>query len=249
MKYEVISKIVTLFIFSVACPLVVAANFVAPEIKNPPRKVQTMWKIYKPTKYIHIEEFDIHVLGTSTVSDWMMKESSVLIYHMVRALKSRSDQRRFRGHQAFIITDDDPDLTHDGGDEGHRNTGGKGFSLFNEALVCAKAVDTLYPDEEPAYRAWDVPVHEFGHAIEETLDLEKDCRRVFKKYLPNFDRDVASEYFAWATQVWFASDNVPSSGRKSMPTWQYKFLSNIFDENQKWFPSQDPRPTSKKLTK
>ena len=59
-----------------------------------------------------------------------MRESSE--YNMVEALKSRRDREKFRGHQAFIITDNDPDLTRVGGIAGHRNTGGKG-SLFNEA--------------------------------------------------------------------------------------------------------------------
>lgn len=66
--------------------------FVVPEISEPPRNVQTMWHFYKPTKYIHIEKFDIHVLGTESVSDWMMRESSILIYNMVEALKSRRDR-------------------------------------------------------------------------------------------------------------------------------------------------------------
>ena len=219
----------------------VQETFVVPAISEPPGNVQTMWYFYEPAKYIHIEKLDIHVLGTESVSDWMMRESSVLIYNMVEALKSRRDREKFRGHQAFIITDNDPDLTRVGGIAGHRNTGGKGFSLFNEALVCTKAVDTIRPDAAPIYRAWDTPVHEFGHSIEHTLKLEGDSDKIFKKNTSNYNKDLAREYFAWATQLWFSSDRIPSSGRKSMPKWQYEYLADIFNKNQKWLPSQKPR--------
>lgn len=213
-----------------------------PEITKPPEGVQTMWPFYKPTKYIHIEKFDIHVLGTETVSDWMMEESSVLIYNMVAGLKNREDQRAFRGHQAFIITDHDPDLSKVGASPGHRNTGGKGFSLFNEAIVCTKAVDTIRPNGAPVYRAWDTPVHEFAHAIEHTLELESKSDQCFKTHVSQYNPKVAREYFSWATQLWYSSDRVPSLGRQSMPEWQYEFLAEIFNESQVWLPSQAPRP-------
>ena len=102
-----------------------------PTIKKPPAGVQTIWLFYKPTQYLQIKELKIHVFGTATVSEWMMRESYALIHNMVTALKRDEDRRKFAGHQAFLITDADPDLTQIGAVPGHRNTGGRGFSLFN----------------------------------------------------------------------------------------------------------------------
>jgi len=151
----------------------------------------------------------------------MMKESYVLISNMVAALKHPEDQRRFRGHQAFIITDVDPDLTQIGSIPGHRNTGGNGFSLFNEALVCTKAVDTIRPNNPPEYRGWNTPVHEFGHSIEITLGLQSRSNTLFKEKVKSYNSKNAREYFAWATQKWFGCDHVPGRGRAAMPDWEY----------------------------
>ncbi|MFA5191337.1 MAG: hypothetical protein WC740_11460 [Verrucomicrobiia bacterium] len=213
-----------------------------PKIEKPPAGVQTIWLFYKPTQYLQIQEFKIHVFGTATVSEWMMRESYVLIHNMVAALKRDEDRRKFAGHQAFLITDADPDLTQIGAVPGHRNTGGRGFSLFNEVLVCAKAVDTIRPNAPPAYRGWNTPVHEFGHAIEHTLKLESRSDKLFSKNTPNYNSKVAREYFAWATGKWFASDRVGSPGRKALPKWEYDYLATIFSEDNEWVPNQAPRP-------
>ncbi len=213
-----------------------------PEVKTPPKGAQTMWHFYKPTQYLHIEEFNIHVFGTKTVSKWMMRESYTVIRQMVAALKRPEDRKKFSGHQAFLITDADPDLSRIGAVKGHRNTGGKGFSVFNEVLVCAKAVDTIRPKSPPAYRAWDTPVHEFGHAIEHTLGLESRSNKTFSKNVRNYDKKVAREYIAWATQEWYSCDRAGSRGRKGMPKWKYAYMASIFSEDDTWIPSQKPRP-------
>lgn len=211
-----------------------------PKIEKPPAGVQTIWNFYKPTQYLRIDEFNIHVFGTATVSEWMMRESHALIRNMVAALKRPEDRREFAEHQAFLITDADPDLPRSV--PGHRNTGGRGFSLFNEVLVCAKAVDTIRPNSRPVYRGWDTPVHEFGHAIEHTLKLESRSDELCFENTPDYDPNVAREYFAWATQKWFASDCVDSPGRKALPEWEYDYLATIFSKDNEWVPSQDPRP-------
>lgn len=189
-----------------------------------------------------MDDLQIHVFGTETVSEWMMQQSFVLIHSMVSALKQPEDRRKFAGHQAFLITDKDPDLTSIGSVAGHRNTGGSGFSLFNEVLVCAKAVDTIRPNAPPEYRGWDTPVHEFGHSIELTLRLEARSDKIFSSNLPNYDPKVAREYFAWATQMWFASDRVPSQGRQAMPRWEYEYMATIFSTDDEWVPCSSPRP-------
>ena len=206
-------------------------------IKPPPKGVQTMWPFYKPTKYLLIKEYTVHVLGTKTVSDWMMRESYSLIRNMIAALKRPEDRKKFSGHQAFLITDADPDLTQIGADKGHRNTGGSGFSLFNEALVCTQAVDTIRPSEAPEYRAWDTPIHEFGHAIELTLDLTSRSAVVFTNEISK-EPVYADEAFAWTTETWFRS----RKERESMPKKQFEFFSAVFSNEYDWFPTRDARP-------
>ena len=205
-------------------------------IQAPPEGVHTTWMFYKPVKYLKIEEFNIHVLGTESVSDWMMRESHELIYKMVAALKRPEYRAAFSGHQAILITNADPDLTTVGSVPGHRNTGIRGASLFNEVLVCAEAVDTIRPDHKPEFREWNTPVHEFGHAIEHTLRLEGRSDEMFSRNSPNYNPKMKREYFAWAVENWFASTQHGAT-RKSMPDWQFDYLSTIFSVDNKWVPS------------
>ena len=221
-----------LFFFTMAALALPDKGDRTPAIQTPPFGVQNKWPFYEPTKYLKIESFNIHILGTPSASDWMMRESYFLIRNMVAALKRPEDREKFSGHQAFLITDDDPALP---GTREQRNTGGHGFSLFNEDLVCTKAVDTLYPNAKPVFRAWDTPVHEFGHAIEETLKLQSKSDAVFSQQVQNYNPKVAREYFAWAVQAWFASSG-EAHGRNTMPDWQFKYLSTIFAVENKWTP-------------
>ncbi len=175
----------------------------------------------------------MHVLGTASVSSWMMRQSHDLIRQLVGALRDPTHRARFAGHEAYLITDADPALR---GTRNQRNTGGDGFSLFNETLVCAEAVDTMYPDAEPRFRAWNTPVHEFGHAIELTLGLQQQSDAVFKQHVPDYKTAVAREYFCWAVQEWFAS--TPNGGdRQSMPAWKFDYLKTIFSRGNQWIPT------------
>lgn len=217
-------------------------------IKRPPKGVQTDWPFYKPTKYLYIKEYKIHVLGTETVSDWMMCESYSMIRHVVSALKLHNDRKKFSEHQAFLITDADPDLSITGAVKGHRNTGMRGKSLFNEALVCTSAVDTIRPDAHPLYRGWETPIHEFGHAIEHTLQLESRSDAIFSKNVPNYNPKLAREYFSWATEEWFAS-RINSKGREAMPEWEIEYLSSIFSKDDPWRANNKPRQEQEAKTK
>lgn len=169
----------------------------------------------------------------------MMRESCELIRQVVACLKNPTDREKFSGHQAFLITNADPDLSLARGRKGQRGTGGKGFSVFNEALVCTTAVSTLYPDQPPQYRGWNVPVHELGHSVENTLDLKDRSDDVFKKNVPNYNPEKRREYFAWATEEWFGCAR---RGRGAMSKWKYEYLATIFSEENKWIPNCNPRP-------
>ena len=203
-----------------------------PQITAPPKGAQDRWPFYKTVKYLRIKEYNIHILGTASVSNQFMADSYHLIRNLVKAIKNPKHRKNFSGHRAYLITDRDPALP---GGRGQRNTGGKGFSLFNQALVCKKAVDTMYPNARPQFRAWDTPVHEFGHAIEFTLKLQKKSDDVFSRLARNYNPKHAREYFPWAVQSWFASGG---NGRKrsSMPRWELRYMAKVFSAKNKWVP-------------
>ena len=200
-------------------------------IKKPPFGAQGRWQFYRPTKYLMVQPYRVHILGSASTSDWMMRETFVLMYNLISALKNPKDQQKFLEHQAFIITDSDPPINW----KQQRNTGGRGYSLFNEVLVCAAAFDTLYPENERVTNAWDTPVHEFGHSIEQTLGLESRSDEIFSKHSKNYDPEKKREYFAWAVEQWFDSAS-PSRRRETMPEWMFEYLSTVFDVENKWKP-------------
>jgi len=203
------------------------------EIKTPPFGVHNRWPVYNYTQYLYTQKYDIHILGTQDVSEWMMRESQNLVEKMVGALRRPADRKKFAAHRNFLVTDNDPSIP--GNPKGHRNTGGNGFSMFNEMLVCATAVDTLYPEGQPVKRGWDTPVHEFAHAIEFTLGLGKRSDEVYKKHVKNYDPKVAREYFTWSVQRWFDSCG-PKQTRDTMPKWEYNFIATVFDAQNTWKP-------------
>ena len=204
-------------------------------ITSPPFGVQAWWPFYRPNKYVKVDSYNLHVFGTPSSSEWMIKESTDLIIHMISALKRPEDRAKFSGHQLFCITDEDPDLTLLGSFPGHRNTGMKGRSLFNEVMVCATTVDSIRPAAAPIYRAWNTPVHELGHAIEQTLKLESRSDEIYSQNVKNYNPKVAREYFAWATQRWFKSIR-SGKGRESFPKWEYDYLASVFSVDNQWVP-------------
>ncbi len=206
------------------------------DIRVPPTdlpEVPLVSGTYTPTQYLHIEEFDIHILGTPSVSEWMMREGCEVVENMVRALKAAEDRAKMAGHLAYFITNDDPSV---GYIPGHRNTGGDGFSLFSEELVCATAADTLYPNGAGSYRAWNTPVHEFGHAIEITLGLQARSDAVYSANANDYNSSQRREYIAWGTQEWFASAADPKWTRETMHDWEFEYMATIFDVENAWVP-------------
>ncbi|MGB0419394.1 MAG: hypothetical protein ACPGF8_07370 [Opitutales bacterium] len=219
----------------IACCLLLAcsASTQAAEIKPPPFGAQNRWPIYNCTQCLYMEKYDVHVLGTPSVSEWMMHESLNLVENLIGALRHSEDRQKFAGHRTFLVTDEDPSIP--GATLGHRNTGGNGFSMFNEVLACSTAVDTLYPDKPPITRGWNTPVHEFGHAIEFTLGLQQRSDAIYRKNIRNYNHKVAREYFAWSVERWFDSSRSQKT-REDMPQWEYDFLASVFDTQNTWIP-------------
>jgi regulation of enolase protein 1 (concanavalin A-like superfamily) len=194
--------------------------------------------IYIPTQYLYIKEYRVHIFGSPSVSKWMMQQSYILIKEMIGAIKLQSHRDKFAGHEAYLITDVDPDILSMGGLPGQRNTGDIGHSLFNESLVCRTAVDTMKPFELPMARGWDTPVHEFGHAIENTIGIDGATRQAHANVFEN-DPNALAEHFAWSTEFWFLSPDRRAQfdgylGAK-------KFMAAIFSEENTWFPDNTPR--------
>ena len=212
-------------------------------ITSPPVGAQTQWSsVYPAAKYLKIEKYNIHILGSATVSDWFMRESYALINNMVGAMKNPAQQAKFSGHQAFLITNQDPDLTFLGASVpvGQRNSGNKGWSVFNEDLVGVTAADAMYPGTTPVFRGWETPVHEFGHAVELTLDLSARTAAVRQANLGTNVGANPGERYAWAVENWFATK--PGWFRAALPTWERDYLAEVFNINNTWSPTYTQRP-------
>jgi hypothetical protein len=208
-------------------------------ITTAPSDTQTSWisTKYPAAKYMRIAQYNIHILGSPTVSDWFMRESYEVLSNIVGAMKNPADRAKFNGFQAVLITNADPDL---GGSSGHRNSGSNGWSLFNESIVRVTAVDTIRPSAAAIYRGWETPVHEFGHAVEATLDLFARTKAAHAANNYPTSGDGLGESYAWSLQKWFST--APGDTRNTFPTWQYNYLAEVFDTNNTWIPTYGPRP-------
>ena len=209
-------------------------------ITSPPVALQKKYfSTYGYTKYVWIPQYNIHILGTATVSDWFMRESYWMINNVMGAMLA-SNRAKFSGFQALLVTDLDPDLSFQGGSVGSRNTGSNGWSCFSENLVCTTAVDTYNPSAGAIYRGWETPVHEFGHAIEQTLGLLDTTRA---RHVANNVSTVGNdlwESFAWGVEDWFAVR--PTAYRSNLPLWKRNYLAEVFDIYNVWGPSFAQRP-------
>jgi hypothetical protein len=209
-------------------------------ITAPPPNVQTKWSDhYVSTKYLKIERYNVHILGSPTVSDWFMRESHEVIGKIIDAMIKPEDRAKFWGFQALLITNADPDLVGRGGVPGHRNSGGNGWSLFCEDVVCVTAVDTIRPNDPPEYRGWIVPLHEFGHAVELTLGLQATTRALRFENNEPLEGAYYFETYAWAVANWFSER--PVSARAGFAPWEYNYLATVFDTTNTWAPSCEPR--------
>ena len=231
----------TIAILGVAIALSLESG-TAQVITSPPTGLNKRYSTtYSYTKYLWLSQYNIHILGTATVSDWFMRESYGMINNMMGAMLP-SKRAAFSGFQALMITNFDPDLTFLNSLAGHRNTGNAGWSLFNEALVRTTAKDTLYPNSTAVFRGWETPIHEFGHAIELTLGLGARTTAIYSANNGKDSDAVAAERYAWAVEQWFAVR--PGSYRARLATWERNYLAEVFDTSNTWQPLYTERPVA-----
>ncbi len=126
---------------------------------------------YTPTKYIKVSDYNIHVFGTDNVSNWMIVHTNEMACNIVGSMLSTVDQQKFNHHHIFVITYNDPTI---GTTAGQRNTSSAEYTIMNQVLVCATAFDTIRPDDAAVYRAWDTPIHEFGHSVDDALGIREE---------------------------------------------------------------------------
>jgi hypothetical protein len=209
-------------------------------IKSPPTTLAKRYSAqYNYKKYLWMPQYNIHIIGTATVSDWFMRETYWILNNMMGAVRPEH-RSKFYGHQALLVTDLDPDLSFDRGSVGSRNTGNIGWSMFSENLVCTTASDT-YSGAQAIYRGWETPIHEFGHTIELTLGLrETTIARRQANGAPT-SPSYNAELYAWAVEKWFAVR--PTSSRSQLPTWERNYLAEVFNINNTWSPTYAQRPT------
>lgn len=197
-------------------------------------------EIYEVETYLRLEKFDVHIYGSPDVHAWTLVGTYRMAEAMIGALTLQEHRDAFAGYEIFVITNDQPDI---GVIPGHKNTGTRSWAVLNQHIICATAVDTIRPGNAPAYRAWDTPVHEFGHGIEHALQLESQSDELYGA-LDNYDSRVAREYFAWTTQTWFNADQSKTGTgyRDEIAEPGRSYFTSLFDEDVFWTPSCDGRP-------
>lgn len=82
-------------------------------------------RLYKYSKYFNTKTYDVHILGTTEVSDEKMLLVAEFIDNMISALKSPQDRAKFAGHHICLIGSKDPDLGELGSVPNQRNAGGR----------------------------------------------------------------------------------------------------------------------------
>ena len=210
------------------------------DVISPPSGVQSqLVGHYAPTKYIKVADYNIHVFGTDNVSNWMMVHTHEMARNLVGSLLSNVDQQKFNDHHIFVITDNDSTI---GTTLGQRNTGSAKYTVMNQVLVCATAVDTIRPNDAAVYRAWDTPIHEFGHSIHEALDILDTFIALEAANNTNYDENLKNEYFAWAIENWFDANLDGSCGSSTMQGFESGYLATKFSTNNIWKASCLGRP-------
>ena len=215
----------------------------AADIATPPSGLQKYYAdTYTSTKYLPVnaDGVQMYVFGTAGVSDWMMVQTEEMARNVTLSIASSSDRSKLSGHEFIVITDNDPEIPNSR--PGQRNTGADVYTVINEVLVCATAVDTIRPDDPAEYRAWDTPIHEFGHSVERALGIKPITVALEKRRNPNYSDDVSDEYFAWATQNWFNANLQGRCGLGSIGSYEYSYLFSIYKTDSIWKPTCAGRP-------
>lgn len=188
----------------------------------------------KYTKYLYMPKYQMHFFATESVGNDKIFAICSLVKNMTASLKSSTDRTKMSGHKVHINTQKDPGLP--GTSPPQRDGGAGGGTLMSVELICGSPpVDPLNPNADRRYRAWDTPVHEFGHSIEIRLGYEGKSNQIFSKE-PGYDKNYAREYFAWATQNWFSSDVYTKQTRSTMKSSHRDYLSTIFNTGSTWVP-------------
>ncbi len=197
---------------------------------------------YEPIRYLYLPEFKIHIFGTENVSDWTLVGDYKMAQGIVSTITKAEDRKKFENYHVFVITAEDPDVPG-AVIGGHKNTGNASYTVFTQDMVCKAAVDTIRPNEAPAWRAWNTPVHEFGHGVELALGLRNTTVQLYSEN-PGFNSEWQAEYFAWGTEAWFdgALKHPQPDFRQEISEFRRNYFASIFNESEIWRPSCEGRP-------
>jgi len=193
---------------------------------------------YKPGTYIPIRALtiDLHLFISKHIHNTgTMVKIRDFVINLFIGLRMKH-LYLFDNFQIYAITNNDPDVLG-AVSQGHKNTGGKGFLVFNIDMVCQKTRDTISPGHTPTYRMWDTPIHEFGHAVESTIGFKASRISYYKKNIEKYNDERSDEYFAWSTERWFGNHLGYEFERSRMVEWEFNFLSRYYDEGYKWKPT------------
>ena len=172
----------------------------------------------------------------------MMVHTHEMARNIVGSMLSALDQQKFNDHHIFVITDNDPTI---GTTAGQRNTGSAEYTVINQVLVCATAVDTIRPDDAAVYRAWDTPIHEFGHSVDDALGIREEFAELERKNAPWYEEWVKYEFFPWTMENWFdavINGSCGSDNTTQVQDFESGYFATIFSTSNIWKPNCQGRP-------
>lgn len=196
----------------------------------------------KPGYTKHLSVYGVDILGTRRTGTWAMIKTHSVIKHMINALKPEY-RSKFIGYKVIVINANDqvaklPYLEAWQGDVENKRGGSIGtVTLVTEEMMCKTGV--ISRPEDNRYREFDQVVHEWGHTIENALNMHYATDAAYESAVI---RDVnAREYFSAIIQRWYLSHDFTDGidDRETMKIKDpvsYNLLSSIFSEELKWSP-------------
>ncbi len=196
-------------------------------------------------------EYGVTFYATITTSEWAILNTHLIIRNVINAIQtSYVPATAFTGWKMLILSgyDNNPDVvagypiikevfdsgwvqSYWGGTAG----GSTKMVFLTESMMCQKGIPYRKPEppeEKPdfAYREFEQVVHEFGHAIEETILGDKARTQP--------EANSSAEWFPWQVQYWLNSAQSAGAGlnRSQLSQAAMQYLSGIFKTSNDWLP-------------
>ena len=191
---------------------------------------------YKPDKYMlmRLPDINICVFMTKYVGQNLVWQLCDFITGIFNSIK-KTHRCIFDKFQVYFISSDDLDVLN-ASSPGQKNAGGAGFLIINIDTICAYRMEPNYITDQPVHRLWDIPLHEFGLAVEMTLGISDEVAEYYERHIEKFNHDKSPHYFAWSTEKWFGNYLGFIYSRGRMAKWEYEYLCEYYEEDYEYVP-------------